>query len=157
MSAPRRRPSRHTTAGRGAVRPWVGVTAASLLALPLLLALVRCPAPSGAGEEVVLAAWEAGRSGLWVEVEGEVDRLLPDDTRGSRHQRFILRLPSGHTLLVAHNIDLAPRAPLDPGRAVKVRGEYEWNEQGGVLHWTHHDPRGRHAGGYLRVAGETYR
>ena len=34
---------------------------------------------------------------------------LPDDNKGTRHQRFILKLSSGQTLLVAHNIDLADK------------------------------------------------
>jgi hypothetical protein len=89
--------------------------------------------------------------------EGVVTRLLPDDDRGSRHQRFVLRLASGTTLLVAHNIDLAPRiAPLAEGDTVAFRGEYVWNDRGGVLHWTHHDPDGRHPGGWLRHRGRTY-
>lgn len=97
------------------------------------------------------------RSDVVVEVAGTVERLLPDDERGERHQRFILRLPSGHTLLVAHNLDLAPRVPLAVGDRVEARGEYEWNEQGGVLHWTHHDPRGRRPGGWVRLRGEEFR
>ena len=87
----------------------------------------------------------------------DVEKILPDDREGRRHQRFILKLDSGQTLLVAHNIDLAPRvAPLTKGDRVAFFGEYEWNPQGGVLHWTHHDPRGRHVGGWLEHKGVRY-
>jgi hypothetical protein len=56
---------------------------------------------------------------------------------GSRHQRFILELGSGQTLLVAHNIDLAPRLPaLAVGETVDFNGVYEWTPEGGVIHWT---------------------
>ena len=86
-----------------------------------------------------------------------VKKLLPDDNEGSRHQRFILSLPSGQTLLIAHNVDLAPRIPgLQVGDAVAFSGEYEWNSPGGVLHWTHHDPQRRHPGGWLQHEGKTY-
>ena len=84
-------------------------------------------------------------------------RILPDDNVGSRHQRFIVTLESGHTVLLSHNIDLAPRVPLAQGDRVVFRGEYEWNERGGVVHWTHHDPGGRRPGGWIRHRGETYR
>jgi hypothetical protein len=52
---------------------------------------------------------EQWRSGQQVSGIGTVVRTLSDDDDGSRHQRFILELKSGRTLLVAHNIDLAPR------------------------------------------------
>lgn len=110
-------------------------------------------APGQAAPGSVEAAFAARDSGVWVEVAGEVARLLPDDTQGSRHQRFVLRLDSGHTLLVAHNVDLAPRLPLKVGDALSARGEYEWNPEGGVLHWTHRDPEGRRPGGWIEHAG----
>ena len=98
-----------------------------------------------------------GDSNRQVRGSGTVERLLRDDDNGSRHQRFILRLPSGQTVLVAHNIDLAPRiAGLRVGDTVEFDGEFEWNEQGGVVHWTHRDPRGAHAAGWLRHGGRTY-
>ena len=111
----------------------------------------------GADERVVLDAFAARRSDVEVEVAGSVQRILADDETGSRHQRFILELPSSHTLLVSHNIDLAPRVPLRTGDILTVRGEYEWNERGGVLHWTHHDPRGEREGGGIRHRGRVYR
>ena len=110
------------------------------------------------GEALVLRAFANGTSNAWVEAEGVVERQLPDDTQGARHQRFILRLQSGHTLLISHNIDLAARLDdLEGGDLVSFRGEYEWNAQGGVIHWTHHDPDGRRAGGWLEHAGRRYR
>ncbi|MDA3920187.1 MAG: DUF3465 domain-containing protein [Salinisphaera sp.] len=96
-------------------------------------------------------------SNVQVRGRGTVLKVLADDTRGSRHQRFILRLPSGQTILVAHNIDLAPRVPgLSKGDVVGFNGIYEWNSQGGVVHWTHRDPDGRHAAGWLVQGGHRY-
>jgi|GEM_PF-736248 len=89
--------------------------------------------------------------------EGEVVKVLADDNQGSKHQRFILRVPEGFTVLVAHNIDLAPRVRnIANGDKVSFYGEYVWNEKGGVVHWTHSDPRGRHPSGWLKHNGVTY-
>jgi hypothetical protein len=91
------------------------------------------------------------------EAAGVVQRILADDIEGSRHQRFIVVLPDGHTLLIAHNIDLAPRIDdLKTGDAIRFRGEFEPNERGGVVHWTHHDPRGEHPAGWLEHEGRRY-
>ena len=105
----------------------------------------------------IAEAYRAQLSDLQVRGEGTVKKVLKDDLDGSRHQRFLLRLDNNQTLLVAHNIDLAPRIEnLRTGDRVSFFGEYEWNNKGGVLHWTHHDPRGRHVGGWLRHRGRTY-
>ena len=97
------------------------------------------------------------RDGHQTRGSGVVSRILTDDNDGSRHQRFILELPSGRTLLVAHNIDLAPRIPsLQRGDTVEYYGVYESNERGGVIHWTHHDPQGRHIDGWLQHNGRRY-
>jgi len=82
---------------------------------------------------------------------------LDDDLAGSRHQRFIVRLASGQTVLIVHNIDLAPRiAALMKGDRISFYGEYVWNAEGGKVHWTHHDPEGRHVAGWLKHKGRTY-
>lgn len=92
-----------------------------------------------------------------VQAEGRVVKVLPDDNQGSRHQRFLLDTGSGHTVLIAHNIDLAPRIDvLAPDDSVEFKGEYVWNAKGGIVHWTHRDPDGRHPGGWLKHAGRTY-
>lgn len=92
-----------------------------------------------------------------VEVEGVVKFTLPDDNDGSRHQQFVLVFDNGHTVKVAHNIDLAPYVPLKKGDVIKMRGEYEWSAKGGVIHWTHHDPGGRRPGGWIILNGKTYK
>jgi len=94
-------------------------------------------------------AWKNGQSKVWVEVEGVVERILRDDLDGSRHQRFIIRIPSGLTILIAHNIDLASRVAVAKGDQIRVRGLYEWNKKGGLIHWTHRDPKGKIEGGWI--------
>jgi len=108
-------------------------------------------------DDPLLTAFAARHSNVQIESEGVVERILADDRNGSRHQRFILRGPSGTTVLVAHNIDLAPRIMgLQPGDFVRFNGEYEWNERGGVIHWTHHAPRGDHRPGWIEYRGRRY-
>ena len=115
---------------------------------------------SGRLDPALRRAIEKERSGVMVTFTASVTRLLPDDNDGSRHQRFIMELPERigdmRTILVAHNIDLAKRVPLAEGDTVTVRGQYEWNEKGGVIHWTHHDPGGLREGGWIEHAGVRY-
>jgi Protein of unknown function (DUF3465) len=108
-------------------------------------------------DAVIENAFENRRGNLQVSGQGTVVKLLADDIDGSRHQRFIVRLNSGRTLLVSHNIDLAPRIDaLRVGDTIAFHGEYEWNPKGGVIHWTHHDPQGIHAAGWIKHDGRTY-
>ncbi len=66
---------------------------------------------SGAGSGRDCERFRRPSRGLEVAGQGVVTRILADDRAGSPHQRFILRLPSGQTLLIAHNIALADRIP----------------------------------------------
>ncbi|WP_187379175.1 DUF3465 domain-containing protein, partial [Vibrio cholerae] len=79
-----------------------------------------------ANDAVLQQAYQSQQSDLQVQGFGQVVKVLLDDNDGSRHQKFILKLNSGQTLLVAHNIDLAPRIPnLKVGDSVEFYGEYE--------------------------------
>ena len=102
----------------------------------------------------ISSAYKTKASDVQVNSSGIVVKILPDDNKGSRHQRFILKLSTGQTVLIAHNIDLAPKIKtISVGDSVEFYGEYEWNNKGGVVHWTHHDPAGRHKGGWLKHDG----
>ena len=159
------------TARRSGLRPAVDSRSLAIggrvkyglwLILVILLAggLRRDRRPGGtpaSGDRALAGAFEDQRSGIQVAGLGVVTRILPDDADGGRHQRFILTLASGQTLLVAHNIDVAPRIPsLRIGDAVGFSGVYEWNAEGGVVHWTHHDPEGEHRPGWLEHEGRLY-
>lgn len=102
-------------------------------------------------------AFIGGQSDVQIQGSGVVEKVLPDDQEGLQHQKFILQTSVNHTVLVAHNIDVAKRLPgLKKGDSVEFYGEYEWTWQGGVIHWTHRDPKGRHINGWLKYNGKTY-
>ena len=107
--------------------------------------------------KTLLYAFENQVSDLQVTGEGLVEKVLKDDTKGSAHQRIILRVGPGQTVLIAHNIDLAPRvANIKKGDRLEFYGEYEWNNKGGVVHWTHRDPNRKHIDGWLLHDGKRY-
>lgn len=108
-------------------------------------------------DAIIASAFSNRENSIQVSGQGSVIILLGDDNDGSRHQRFIIKLSSGHTLLIAHNIDLAPRInSLREGDLIQFYGEYEWNDKGGGIHWTHRDPNDSHAGGWLQHQGQRY-
>ncbi|HUT75782.1 MAG TPA: DUF3465 domain-containing protein [Armatimonadota bacterium] len=134
-------------------RTWTWTCLGLALAVAGLWALcARRPDGARAAER----AFALRTSGIVLTVPGVVARILDDDTRSPRHQRFILRTARGQTLLVSHNLELAPRAPVRAGDAVTVRGQYEWNNEGGLLHNTHSRPR--RPSGWIRLSrvGRTY-
>jgi hypothetical protein len=112
----------------------------------------RAAAPATAGDADLRDAYQRRARNAPIEVTAVVVKLLPDDREGLQHQRFLIRA-AGLSILVAHNTGLAPRAPVQAGDTIRIRGEYVWNNKGGVLHWTHHDPRGKHPAGFIDVRG----
>ena len=108
-------------------------------------------------QQKILQAYQQQSSNVQVQAQGVVKAILPDDNQGSRHQKMILKLENGLTILIAHNIDLAPRIDgLRKGDTVEFYGEYEYSQKGGVIHWTHHDPQGKHINGWLKYQGKMY-
>lgn len=101
-------------------------------------------------------AFKAKRSDVQLSGHGVVIKLLKDDNKGSRHQKFLVKINTQQTLLFAHNIDLAPRVPLQAGDEISFYGEYVYNPKGGVMHWTHHAPQGDHVAGWVMHNGRKY-
>jgi len=95
-------------------------------------------------------------SDVMVRTRGRVVLVLPDDTRGVRHQHLLIELEEGFTVKVVHNLDVSTRVPAVVGETIEVRGEYVYNDKGGLVHWTHRDRDGRHPGGWIRHRGRTY-
>ncbi|MBK8814795.1 MAG: DUF3465 domain-containing protein [Methylococcaceae bacterium] len=107
--------------------------------------------------ESIHHAYENQLSNLQVKQSGRIIKILRDDDHGPRHQRFIIQLDSGQKLLIAHNIDLAPKVEnLKEGEFILFYGEYEWNNKGGVVHWTHRDSKGLHPNGWLLYGNRKY-
>lgn len=127
-----------------------------LAVLVVFLLCSSCSSP-GTSKDAITLAFEQQQTNIEVEGEGIVARTLSDDTSGVPHQRFIVRIASGSTVLVSHNTHVAERLDdLRTGDHVSFAGEYIWNPQGGVLHWTHRDPAGRHTPGWIKHNGKTY-
>jgi len=111
---------------------------------------------SAGDQSQVIIAQEAHAYKVEVTVQAPVYKLLRDDTEGLPHQRFLVVLNNGTTVLIAHDVQMAPRVPIKPGDVVTVHGEYIWNKKGGVIHWTHHTDTGRHMGGWIDFNGQRY-
>src|SRR5579883_2992874 len=66
----------------------------------------------------VLAAQKSNLKDVHVTCTAIVRKILPDDRVTSPHERFLLELSNGSTVLVAHNISLAPYILLHEGDRV---------------------------------------
>ena len=122
-----------------------------------MIVATACGATAASNADVERAFAEH-RSGIEVTAQGTVTRVLSEATGPSgSHQRFIVRLgAASQTVLVENNVDIGKRVPVAIGDEVVVHGEYVWNEQGGLIHFTHHDPRGTHEGGFVQLNGKMY-
>jgi hypothetical protein len=123
----------------------------------LMLLLPACAAAT-ADNAAVENDYAERRSTVEVTAQGVVTAVLADDTGPSgRHQRFIIRLAGAtQTVLIENNVDVGRRVPVAPSDDVTVHGEYIWNDQGGLIHYTHHDPAPGHEGGWIERNGVRY-
>lgn len=127
--------------------------------LVLLSACAKAPQSTPAANSAVYAAFESGTSRVEVSATGIVTRTMGMRTgRSGTHEGFLMQADGkrGLVLRVEDNVDITGPIPLRNGQHVIVRGEYEYYPRGGVIHWTHHDPAGRHENGYVEVAGKRY-
>jgi hypothetical protein len=104
----------------------------------------------------IAAAFTDQRSGLMLEFDARVLRILTEAAPESPQQRFVVELDNGHVLLVVHDLERAAAVPLAPYDLVRIRGEYQWNEQGGEVHWTHRDPGFGLKHGWIEHKGKRY-
>ncbi len=120
--------------------------------------LVACSATPKPDDGAIVQDFQSHQSHVEVTADATVAQVLPDRMSASgTHEQFIIRLTSGDlTLLVEHNLSIGTRAPVAVGDHVIIHGEYIWNAQGGLIHFTHHDPEGRHEGGFIQDNGMTY-
>lgn len=143
-----------------------------LLTLFLALALCACKQPKAdtsqpigtsateaadvISNDAIEQAFNAKKSDVQLSGKGVVIKLLRNDNKGARHQKFLVRINTQQVLLFAHNIDLAPEVPLQVGDEISFHGEYVYNPKGGVIHWTHHAPRNDHEAGWILHNGKKY-
>lgn len=127
----------------------------------LLVALAGCA--SGGGDDTsnagVCDAAARGASHVEVTASGTVVRVLGVARgRSDAHEGFLMRVECAQPVIVRveANTSFTGTFALQRGTNASVKGEYETDPRGGVIHWTHRDPRGRHPDGYVRVGGATY-
>lgn len=139
--------------GRAALGTWI-------LAAICAASSACSTAPAQADNGRALADISAHRAGSEETVEGNVISVLPNSHGPSGlHERFVVDVRGGTTsipLYVTDNISVGAVAPLRRGDHVIVKGELAFNDYGPLLHWTHRDPRMRHAPGFVEVGGHIY-
>ncbi|GAC1328213.1 MAG: hypothetical protein NVS2B16_00330 [Chloroflexota bacterium] len=100
-------------------------------------------------------AWTRHESRTWITVTARVVRLLPETYGRYEHQRFVVHCTSGRSILVTNDVSIGTRAPIAAGATVTVHGEYIWNRQGGLVHFTHHSDSGG-PGGWILYRHKLY-
>jgi hypothetical protein len=128
----------------------------ALAAVALAALLGACGAGDATPDNgAFLDAYNAHRA-QEVTVSATVVDLLPDSPGGADgpHERFDVDV-SGVVVEIDHNIDLAPRVPVEVGSTLTVHGQFEPDPGHPVIHYTHH-ATGRHEGGWIDLAGQRY-
>ena len=75
------------------------------------------------------------------------------ESRSGAHEGFLIAIGS-HVYRVEDNADITGTIPLRRAAHVELQGQYECDDN--VIHWTHHDPSGRHPSGYIEIDGTYY-
>ncbi|HEX5274084.1 MAG TPA: DUF3465 domain-containing protein [Candidatus Rubrimentiphilum sp.] len=105
--------------------------------------------------EKAMSLCARGATAVEVTANGSVAQLVGNASSATAtHEGFVLR-SGAFAIRVENNTTITGQIPLSRGEAVSLQGQYECND--GVIHWTHHDPRGRHIGGFIEAGGKIYR
>lgn len=123
-----------------------------LIVLALLLPSACAVAPGTL--DAAVNACNGGAAFAEVRAAGTVMRVLgARESRSGVHEGFFFR-SGARALRVEDNAGITGPIPLRPGEPITVQGQYECDD--GVIHWTHHDPAGRHTAGFVEAGGRMY-
>ncbi len=161
-------PTRKNSPGQAAA--WVALAQMLLKLIKALLG--RRPAPdspsrasppasgSSPASAEIADLFRSRTSDRIITAAGVVVKILPEDTDTSdgtgQHQQFLVEVADCDvTIKIAHNTKFG-RVPVREGDTVRFKGEYEYNDRGGCIHWTHHDPKNWREGGWIEHRGQRY-
>lgn len=98
----------------------------------------------------IVQAVQAQKNAYYVEAGNlTVEALLKDDTNGLPHQKWVAKLSNGKKINIVYNLDMGVKVPLHVGDKFAVGGQFIWTPQGGLVHWTHEDPKQTRPDGYV--------
>ena len=129
------------------------------LALTFALLAGGCVPSEQADNGKICGLYASGASDVEVIGQGSVLAILGTRNGPSGvHEGFLLKLTGGCDLMVRveTNVGITGPLPLHPGETATVKGVFDDDADGGVIHWTHHDPSGRHIAGYVEAGGKIY-
>lgn len=138
-----------------------GFTGAMLVGIGLFASLSFAQGSDHPGkitdDSALVAAFEGRRQVSYVEAGNlTVTKILPDDTSGLPHQKWVTQLSDGGEITVIYNSDEGPRVPVKVGDKFGVGGQYIPTGNTGIIHWLHDDPRKSRPDGYVYLNGVVY-
>jgi hypothetical protein len=95
----------------------------------------------------------------FVEIKNaKVVKLLRNDNKGAKHQRWQIMINKEIILTVIYNLDLAEKVPLSVGDEIDLAGEliFGSKKHDPILHWTHADPQRKRMDGYVLLRDKKY-
>ena len=105
-----------------------------------------------------IRAYQERVSGLQLSVSGKITHVFPSPETGDQHQKFIVQLDAGQSVMVIHNRALGSAIDgLLEGETIEVFGEYQWDQGGGIIRRTHQDPASHRQAGWVKYKGRIYR
>ena len=129
-----------------------------LFSLLVTLGVVGCGGNELPDNARLVAAFEDGRTGVWVSGHGTIAQVLADESGiGFPRQRFNVRINDGLTVLVMHTMTESGRVPAQRDDVIAFQGRYDFSASGGTISVTHHDPAQPGGGGWIRHDGEVYK